>query len=166
MRRAALCVIVAAALLAPAPGALATGGDEEMEAAALKAQPARTLTQQALAILDVRKDAEEARMRIDAALASKDQDDVEMGLVRQADEALDGGDGARAADLLNRALGGGPLPIDDEGPAPSGQALHNAGRAFEPNSTGQELIGAIAGLALAALGSLLLVRHRRAAAAR
>lgn len=165
MRRRWLGALAVCFVAALAPVALATGGDEEMEEAALKAQPARTLTQQALAILDVRNDAEEARMRIDAALESEDQDDVDLALVKQADEALDGGDSSRAADLLNRALGGGPLPVEDEEQAPSGEALHNAGKAFEPNSTGQELAAAITGLVLAALGGLLLLRHRRSTAA-
>lgn len=162
--RAAMLAVIA--LLAMPAAAVATGGDAEMEDAALQAQPARTLAQQALAVLEVREDSEDARMRIDAALESEDQDDVDIGLVRQADEALDGGDAARAEDLLNRALGGGPLPVDDEAPALSDDALHNAGRAFEPNSTGQEVVAAIAGVALLALGALLLARHRRPARAR
>lgn len=163
MRRSSTVLLALLVLLAAPSGALATGGDEEREDAALKAQPARTLAQQALAVLDVRKDAEAARMRIDAALESKDQEDVDTALLRQADEALDGGDMARAIDLLNRALGGGPLPAEEA--APSGDALHNAGRSFEPNSTGQELVAGIAGLVLLALGGLLLVRHRRSSTA-
>ena len=163
--RALRLLVAVIALLALAPAALATGGDEEMEDAALKAQPARTLAQQALALLDVRNDAEDAQMRIDAALESADKDDVDMALLAQADEALDGGDTTSAADLLNRALGGGPLPVEEDAePGPTGEALHNAGRAFEPNSTGQELVAAVAGLALLGLGGLLLLRHRRTAA--
>lgn len=142
--------------------ALADGGDEAMEDAALKAQPARTLAQQALAVLDVKQDEEDAQMRIDAALETDDREDVDLGLLRQADEALDGGDRERAVELLNRALGGGPLPVEGgEAPAPSGDALHNAGRAFEPNSTAQETVAAIAGAALLVAGGLLLLRHRR-----
>lgn len=151
-------VVVLAVLALPA-ASLADGG-AEMKDAALNAQPARTLAQQALAVLDVKKDEKDARMRIDAALESKNREDVDLRLVAQADEALDGGDRERAAGLLNRALGGGPLPADDAAPAPSGTALHNAGRAFEPNSTVQETIAAIAGAALL-LGGLLALRHRR-----
>lgn len=158
----ALGVLLAATLLL-APAAWATGGDQDMEDAALKAQPARTLAQQALAVLDVREDAEDARMRIDAALESEDQDDVDIALLREADDALDGGDVAEAKELLNRSLGGGPLPLEEDAAAPRGDALHNAGRAFEPNSTGQEVVAAIAGLALLALGAVLLLRHRAAA---
>lgn len=104
-------------------------------------------------------------MRIDAALESNDREDVDVGLLAQADEALDGDDRERAVELLNRALGGGPLPVEGEAPAPSGDALHNAGRAFEPNSTVQETIAAIAGAALLLLGGLLVLRHRRRAPA-
>lgn len=163
MKSIPLLLVVLVVLALPAV-ALATGGDEEMEDAALKAQPARTLAQQALAVLDVRNDQEAARMRIDAALESKDRDDVDLSLLAAADEALDGGDRERAVELLNRALGGGPLPVgDEEATAPSGGALHNAGRAFEPNSTTQETIAAILGAALLLLGGLLVLRHRRRA---
>ena len=142
--------------------ALADGGDEEMEDAALKAQPARTLAQQALAVLDVKQDEEDARMRIDAALETDDREDVDLRLLAQADEALDGGDREHAVELLNRALGGGPLPVESgEAPAPSGDALHNAGRAFEPNSTTQETVAAITGAALLVVGGSLVLRHRR-----
>jgi tetratricopeptide (TPR) repeat protein len=163
MKPIPLLLIVLVTFALPA-AAVATGGDEAMEDAALKAQPARTLAQQALAVLDVRKDEEAAIMRIDAALESKDREDVDLRLLAQADEALDGGDRERAVELLNRALGGGPLPVE-EATAPSGAALHNAGRAFEPNSTVQETIAAIAGAALLLLGGLLVLRHRRHAPA-
>jgi hypothetical protein len=159
MKPIPLLLAVLVVLASPAV-ALATGGDPGMEDAALKAQPARTLAQQALAVLDVRKDEEGARMRIDAALESKDREDVDLRLLAQADEALDGGDPEGAVELLNRALGGGPLPVD-EAATPSGDALHNAGRAFEPNSTAQETIAAILGAALLLLGGLLVLRHRR-----
>lgn len=152
------------ALLAGAPAALATGGGAAMGDAALEAQPARTLAQQALAVLDVRQDAGAARMRIDAALKSADRSDVDVGLLAQADEALDRGDVGVAKDLLNRSLGGGPLPLDADARAPRGRALHNAGRSFQPSSTGQEVVAAIAGFAMLALGAALLLRHRRAGA--
>ena len=141
-------VVVLIAVTAPA--ARATGGDESMEDAALEAQPARTLAQQALAILEIRNDPEEARMRIDAALDSDDRDDVDLPLLAAADEALDAGGTDDAVDLLNRALGGGPAPVDEERAALSAGALHNAGRAFEPNSTSQELVAALAGALLIA----------------
>jgi hypothetical protein len=154
-------LLVVLIILALPVAALADGGPA-MKDAALKAQPARTLAQQALALLDVRKDEKAAIMRIDAALESKHREDVDRRLLAQADEALDGGDREGAIELLNRALGGGPLPVgDEEATAPSGDALHNAGRAFEPNSTAQETIAAILGAALLLLGGLLVLRHRR-----
>ena len=155
-------------LLGAAP-ALATGGDEPGEMAeALASAPARVLAQQALATLDVTGDAMEARERIDAALESKDRDDVDLELLRAADEALDGGDRQEAISLLNRALGGGPVPTGEEGEggAISDDALHNAGRAYEPNETTQEVVAFVAGLALLGVAALLLLgtpRRRRSA---
>ena len=154
--------LTASLLLLGTPAALATGGDEpgEMEEA-LASAPARVLAQQALVLLDVKGDAEEAAERVDAALESKDGSEVDVDLLREADEALDGGDAERAVPLLNRALGGGPVPTGDEAGTGgvSEAALHKAGRAYEPNQTGQELIALVTGLALLALAALLLLRH-------
>ena len=158
-------VALAACLaLAAAPAAIATGGDEpgEMEEA-MESAPARVLAQQALVTLDVTGDEEEARERIDAALESRERDDVNLELLRSADEALDGGDRERAVVLLNRALGGGPVPAGEEGEGGgvSDEALHNAGRAYEPNETAQEVVALVVGLVLLALAALLLVRRPR-----
>lgn len=161
--KAMTLAVTACLTLALAPAAIATGGDEpgEMEEAMASA-PARVLAQQALATLDVTGDEEEARERIDAALESREREDVDLELLRSADEALDGGDRERAVVLLNRALGGGPVPAgeEDEGGGVSDEALHNAGRAYEPNETAQEVVALVAGLVLLALAALLLVRRR------
>lgn len=154
--------LTACLALAPAAPAMATGGDQPGEMGeALASAPARVLAQQALVTLDVTGDVMEARDRIDAALESRDRDDVNLKLLRAADEALDGGDRERAVVLLNRALGGGPVPTGEEqdGGAVSDQALHNAGRAYEPNETAQEVVALVVGLALLALAALLLVRR-------
>lgn len=144
--------------LAGAPPAVATGGDEPGEMAeALASAPARVLAQQALVTLDVTGDVMQARERIDAALVSKERDDVDLRLLRAADEALDGGNSEEAVTLLNRALGGGPVPLGDEGGGVSDAALHNAGRAYEPNETAQELVAFVAGLALLGVAALLLL---------
>lgn len=158
---AALAVCLSSVAAAPA---LATGGDApgEMQEA-LASAPARVLAQQALATLDVTGDVMKARERIDAALVSKDRADVDVALLRAADEALDGGDREQAVALLNRSLGGGPAPADDaaDGDALSDQALHNAGRAYEPNETAQEIVAFVSGLALLAVAALLLLATRR-----
>jgi len=157
--------VVAATLVLGTPAALATGGDEpgEMEEA-LSSAPARVLAQQALVLLDVTGDAERAAERVDAALESMDRSEVDLDLLRQADEALDGGNAEEAVPLLNRALGGGPVPTgEEEGEGEAGgvsdEALHSAGKAYEPNETAQELVALIVGLALLALAGLLLLRR-------
>jgi hypothetical protein len=165
-----MLTLTACTALAAAPAALATGGDEPGEMAkALSSAPARVLAQQALVTLDVTGDAEKARERIDASLESRDREDVDLELLRAADEALDGGDREQAVVLLNRALGGGPVPTGEEGErgGVSEQALHSAGRAYEPNETTQEIVALVAGLALLALAALLLGRrtHRRPSSA-
>ena len=155
--------LTASLLILGTPAALATGGDEpgEMEEA-LASAPARVLAQQALVLLDVKGDAEEAAERVDAALESKDRSEVDVDLLREADEALDGGDAEQAVPLLNRALGGGPVPAGEEEAGAGGvseEALHKAGRAYEPNETAQELVALVVGLALLALAALLLLRR-------
>ena len=162
MRAVALTVFFLA-FVATAP-AWATGGDEpgEMDEAMASA-PARVLAQQALATLDVNGDVAEARERIDAALESKDRHDVDVELLGAADEALDAGNTEEALTLLNRALGGGPVPVGEgvEGGSVSEEALHNAGRAYAPNETTQEVVALVAGLALGLAAVLLLAPQRR-----
>ena len=145
-----LCALAAAVVL---PGAaLGTGGGEEMEAMAK--QPARVLAQQAIAILRVLDDPEQARERLDAAVESEDQEDVDVGLLRQADEALDAGDPERAVSLLDRALS---EPLG----ATTGKELHESGREFTPAKGAQEVAAiAVGGVALL-LGAALLLRLRR-----
>ena len=147
-------------MLVAASPALATGGDEpgEMEQA-LASAPARVLAQQALATLDVTGDVAEARERVDAALESKDRGDVDVELLRAADRALDEGDRDGGLALLNRSLGGGPVPAGEgvAGGAMSEQALHSAGRAYEPNETAQEVVAFVGGLVLLGLAALLLI---------
>jgi hypothetical protein len=93
----ALAGALAIAAVLPAT-ALGTGGGEEMESMAK--QPARVLAQQAIAILRVLDDPEQALDRLDAAVESKDQEDVDTALLREADEALEAGDSDRTVSLL------------------------------------------------------------------
>ena len=184
-------VLVLIGVLVPAPAALAHGGDEpepppagttgeeprgegasgeqptpeEAEEAALAAQPARVLAQQALALLTVRKAAAEAQHRVEAALKSKEREGVDVDKLRAAMTALEAGDSRAATNRINEALGGGPEPADDELAGPSDEALHNAGEEFEPANTGQEVAAGIAAIVALAAGAALLMRHRRAARA-
>lgn len=149
-----LCVLVAALSLPQA--ALATGGGDEATEA-LELEPARVLAQQAIAVLRVRGNLEDASMRIDAALESKDQADIDIGLLEQADEAADGGDIDGAVLLLDQALS---RPLG----AASGKELHESGREFTPAFGAQEVVGIIAGGLLLGLGVLALAPWRRARA--
>ena len=137
----------------PAATAFAHGGDE-MEVAGLKDQPARVLAQQALAELRVRGAVEEAAVRLDAALESEDTSDVNMPILRQATETLDGGDSEGAVPLLDRALS---EPLG----ATSGKELHEAGREFQPGTDVQEVVAIVAGAVLLLLGAALLLRAAR-----
>lgn len=160
----AVAAMVALACLGPVSAALAHGaeeamtGSEEEEVAVLAMQPARILAQQALAELQVRGDQQEAAVRLDAALESEDQSDIDLKLLRQATETLDGGDPEGAVPLLDEALS---RPLGAE----SGKALHEAGREFEPATGAEEIVGIIAGAVLLLLGGALLLRpHPRAPA--
>ena len=98
MRRAG-AAFAAAALLFAAP-VHGHGGEEE----ALEKMPARALAQQALALLAQKGKAVEAHERVEAALRSRAQADVDMRALRGVRAAFEAGDHRRAAALLNRAL--------------------------------------------------------------
>ncbi len=159
-----LAAILSVALAAWPTGAHAHGAEgpamqsEEEEVATLAEQPARTLAQQALAELLVRGDSHEAGVRLDAALESEDQSDIDVKLLRRATETLDGGDPEGAVPLLDEALS---RPLG----AASGKALHESGREFRPATGTQEVVAIIAGAVLLLLGGALLLRpHPRAPA--
>ncbi len=161
---------ILAALLAFPAGALAHGGeaDEASEPSAgveqrspeaqveeLSIQPARVLAQQALSTLRVLDDVEDAAIRLDAALLSKDDSDVDSALLRRATETLDGGSPQAAIALLDEALSR-PLGSD------SGKALHAAGREFRPATGTEELVAISLGALLVAIGAAALWRTRTA----
>ena len=153
---ATVATLVATAALAPT--LLLAHGDEELpsseeaEIEMLAEQPARILAQQALALLEVRSDTHEAAVRLDAALESSDQSDIDAELLAEATETLDGGDPASAAVLLDQALSR-PLGADQ------GKALHEAGREFSPGSDAQEVVAIVLGGLLLVLGLVALRRR-------
>lgn len=155
--------VAAVALVVWPAGALAHGEEqipasEEAEIAELSEQPARVLAQQALAELQVRGDSGEAGVRLDAALESNDQSDIDTRLLGEAAETLDGGDPEGAVPLLDEALS---RPLG----AASGKALHEAGREFQPATGAQEVVAIIAGAVALLLGGALLLRsHARSPA--
>lgn len=153
-----LAAMVAVGLAALPAGALAHGDEgaaesEEAEIAALSEQPARVLAQQALAELQVRGDSDEAAVRLDAALESEDQSDIDVRSLREATETLDGGDAEGAVPLLDEALS---RPLGAE----SGKALHEAGREFRPANGTQEIVGIVLGGLLLLLGAIALLSDR------
>jgi LPXTG-motif cell wall-anchored protein len=143
-----------ATMLAAPPLAFAHGGDE-MEAENLAQQPARTLAQQAMSELRVREDTEEAAARLDAAVESDDQSDIDPVLLNHAMETLDAGDDNGAVNLLDQALS---RPLGEA----SGAALHESGREFQPATGAQEIVAIVLGALLLLLAAFLLLRGRRA----
>ncbi|MEO8093153.1 MAG: hypothetical protein ABI726_10645 [bacterium] len=172
MRRlGALAAFVCLVLLAPAapswahrdeegtePPARPGLSAEEAELEELASQPARILAQQALAMLEVTGDDVEAGERVEAALVSEDQDDVDTAALAEAAEALERGEHEAAIPLLDAALSR-PLGADQ------GAALHEAGREYRPARDAQEIVGIIVGGALLLLGLLSLLLGRRSTAA-
>lgn len=147
-----LATLLSVALLVAPAVAGAHGGGKEAETMAM--QPARILAQQALAELRVRNDVEQAAVRLDAAVQSKDQDGIDVAVLRDAMETLDQGHPGAAIPLLDRALS---QPLG----AASGKALHIAGREFQPATGAQEIVAITVGATLLLLGALLLWRDRR-----
>jgi hypothetical protein len=103
LRPAALVALTAVlALAAGLPAAAGAHGDES-----LSDQPARALTQQALALLTQKGDSVEALERLEAAEESKDTDNVKLPAVREAADALKNGDTDAAVKHMNEALTAG-----------------------------------------------------------
>lgn len=144
---------LAAALVFSLPAAATGGGEEEMEH--LAKQPARVLAQQALALVRLHDPPhDEATERLEAALESKDKENVDVGLLRQALETLEGDNPDDAVPLLDQALS---RPLG----ATSGKELHDSGREFRPAKGTGEVVGIVAGAVLLLVGGLGLTGRRR-----
>lgn len=130
------------------------GASAEMEELAL--QPARALAQQALAMLSIAGDPVEAGERLEAALESEDQEDVDMVTLDEASAALERGDAEAAIVLIDQSLSR-PLGVD------RGAALHEAGREYRPARGAQEVVAIVAGGALLVLGLVIVLLDRRPA---
>jgi LPXTG-motif cell wall-anchored protein len=164
MRRPVIPIVVALAVAVGAPGSALAHGEkpeagEEAEIEQLAQQPARALAQQAHALLHIRRDAHEAGVRLDAALESRDQREVDVPILRRAAETLDGGDPVRAQVLIDEALS---RPLG----AASGKLFHGGGREFRPATGAQEIAGIVGGAAALLLGALGLWAARRRGRAR
>ncbi|HSJ18441.1 MAG TPA: hypothetical protein VK920_10135 [Solirubrobacterales bacterium] len=160
-------------LLLAAPSALAHGEEEE----AAPEIPARTLVQQGFALLTQQENEAGAQEKLDLALKSEDQKDVDMAAVREALAALKQGDHELAEEHMKVALGGEEKAAAEEEPAgkraeQGGGAAHEREEAavaeevpeealehapaFEPGRGSEEWIALAVGVALviAALGVL------------
>lgn len=159
MRALAIAVGVLAIAGMQAPAAALGHGDEEeatAEMAELALQPARVLGQQALAMLEILGDEAEAGERLEAALESDNQDNVDLEALAEARATLERGDAEVAMGLIDESLSR-PLGVDQ------GAALHEAGREYRPARGAQEIVGIIAGGALILLGLLTMLHNRRPA---
>lgn len=164
MTKRALHFLVLAVLAAlTLPGSALAHGDESapgmdsMEARVeqLAVQPTRVLAQQAHALIHLRDDRDEAAIRLDAALESKDKSDVDMPALRRATETLDdGGDSERVLALIDEALS---KPFGAE----RGKIFHGGGREFRPVAGAQETVAVIVGALLVAFAAAGLWRARR-----
>lgn len=152
-------------ILLPLESALAHEGEEEV--------PAKTLVEQAIALLRRQPDQVEAiRDKILDALGAEDTAGVDLSLVREASKAFESGRIHEAWDLLEEAIGAAPhrvvaTPNPEPGipapPAPSPEpssVLHE--RALEGGVRGPEGLAGPVLLGLAvALGALGVVVVRR-----
>lgn len=149
----------------------AHGGDESVEASAL--------VQQAIALLvDSPDDAAPAAEKVKDALATSDQEGVDVDLLDQAATALASGDTHGARSLLERSIGAKPH-LNDADPAPIGKvdsaapdaeaaptgADPGVAVANDPLETSRNLDGGdwaslAALIALGAVGVLLSLRFR------
>ena len=169
--RALLSALVLASLLA-VPPSVALGHGEEGEAAA--EVPARTLVQQALALLTQQDDVLEAQEKLEGALESKDKEEVQIASVREALQAVEKDDKKEAVAHMNEALAPGEsaeggMPgedpsVDDreaaETPEPAAGALEHA-KEYEPERGTAEWVGFVIGVALIGLAGLGLFTTAR-----
>ena len=174
--RRAVAVVLAVFLSLPGV-ALSHGGEDE----ALEEMPARALAQQALALLSEDESAVEAHERVEAALASSDQTEVDVSKLRQAQAAFGDGDHALAARALNEALadrgrsdsagdrdeaGHGGMEEGEASPADVATDVSSFEhtREFEPERGALERVALVLGAAALALGGGALALGRRRAA--
>lgn len=136
-----------------------------------KKLPARTLVQQAIALMRTQPEQEAAILdKIHDALEAKDSTGVDLAMVEEADEIFESGDLHEAWDLLEEAIGAAPhrvvaspnpeprMPVPTASPMPmpsptASPVLHEvalAGRVRAPESVaGPVLLGIAAVFAIA-----------------
>ena len=136
-----LAIALALALAAPARA------DEGMDEDGARAEPARALTLQALALLEQGAAHEAAEEKLDLALEADDKGGIDLRALRAAHEALHREEAAEAERLLAEAF-------------PAGE--HVVGVTYKPGSASALVVSAIAGALLLAAAALGLLRRREA----
>lgn len=144
MRASVVAIGLAAALALASPA----WADEGMEEQGARAEPARALTLQALALLEQGRAHEEAEERLDAALAAEDKGGVDLRALRAAHEALHREAVAEAEQLLQGAFPGG--------------GEHVVGVTYRPGSETALVLAGVFGSLLLGAAALGLVRRGRA----
>ncbi|HZA89294.1 MAG TPA: hypothetical protein VE401_03600 [Solirubrobacterales bacterium] len=123
----ALALLAALAMLVvAAPSALAHGEEEEAAAET----PARTLVQQALALLTQQENDAEAQEKLELALETEHQEDVDIPVVREALAALEKDDHELAEEHMTAALAAEATAAAEEQPAGK-EAAREQGAAHE-----------------------------------
>ncbi len=156
LRTASLALITGLLALGPAAVAFAHGAEKNV--------PAKTLVEEAIAIIRTQPDQMDAIAdKIKDALDSNDAEGVNLDLVSQAQTAFQGGDLGRTELLLEQAIGstpGQPVVSPNSGPRtpppptspPSAPAhLRAAGSSPIGGGEGVALLAVAAGLALIGL---------------
>lgn len=178
----ALALLAALAMLVvAAPPALAHGEEEEAAADT----PARTLVQQALALLTQQENEVEAQEKLELALETEHQENVDIPAVREALAALEKDDRQLAEEHMTAALTGEEAAAEEqpagEEPAPEEGAAHEEEEAaaeeeevpeealehapaFEPDRGSEEWIALAVGIGAIVLAALGLLATRRRAA--
>lgn len=142
---ARLLVLLTVLALAAAPPSLADSSPDAMKDNA--AQTAEALSLQALALLAAGRGHEQARLKLDQALASKDKGNLDVRALRAAHTALHDEDVAKARRLLEHTF--------------PGSRSHVVGVTYRPAvGTAELAAGVVGGVALLA-GMAGLLRRRR-----
>lgn len=140
-------LLAVAALAAAAPAGAGNGMGGMQPDTASRADTAKALSLQALAILAEGRGHEQAVEKLDRALATGGKGDIDLQAIRAAHAALHQEDTAAARRLLEHAF--------------PGKESHLVGVTYRPRLGGAELAAGIAAVALLLAGAAGLAHRRR-----